>query len=285
MIGPQSIDFLKAEGYLVTSHAAFSVEELLACFRAFLAAAPAYQENYLQKQFGYGFDGYSYVGQPDSSNQAEDDLVSTFVFSNFYEVTCYPSEFQRFLKGGWHQVRQAIQTLEIEVIEQLNIPGLLDFYQQDVGHMVSNNYYPPLQNFATTAADNTRLSAHPDVSLFTVFPFGIDDHFELEQRHHSGPSTWLSLQASPLHDAAMPGSAAEAALSNSIVLFPGYLLELWSNGAIRALNHRVRLARDVTSERFSFAFFSLPFPQREFTLPGHGTMTSEAYFEAYLALF
>ncbi len=268
MIDSQSIDVLKSQGYLVMSKPALCNEELLDCFRAFIDTDPAYKERYLQKRFGYAFDGYSYVGQPDSSNQAEDDLVSTFVLSEFYDVERYPSEFHRFLHGGWRATLQTIRALEIEALELLNIPGLLDFYRQNVGHMISNNYYPPIRNFAATAADNTRLSAHPDASLFTIFPFGIDDDLELELIDDSGLSAWQSVQASA-----------------SMLLYPGYLLELWTNGDIKALNHRVRLAHDVAAERFSFAFFSLPFPQREFVMPGRGTMTSEAYFEAYVGLF
>ena len=268
MIDGQAVDFLKSEGYLITSNPAFSAKALQDCFRNFVKAEPSYKQRYLQKQFGYGFDGYSYLGQPDSSNQAADDLVSTFVFSNFFDVTRYPPEFQPFLNGDWHQIRPMIQALEISLLKGLNMPKLLNFYQKHIGHMVSNNYYPPLQNFTTTAADHTRLSAHPDVSLFTVFPFGIDGDFEVEKVDEQGQSTWHSIPA-----------------SETMLLFPGYLMELWSRGTIKALNHRVRLADDPTTERFSFAFFSLPFPHRKFLLPGRGIMTSETYFEAYLALF
>ena len=268
MIDSQSVVFLKSEGYLITSKPALGNEELLSCFRALIDTDPAYKQRYLQKRFGYAFDGYSYAGQADSSNQAEDDVVSPFVISEFYEVERYPSEFRPFLDGGWHTTLQTIRALEIELLELLNISGLLDFYRQDMGHMISNNYYPPTRNFATAAAGNTRLSAHPDVSLFTVFPFGIDDDLELELIDDNGFSTWQSVQASA-----------------SMLLYPGYLLELWTNGAIKALNHRVRLARDAATERFSFSFFSLPFPQREFVMPGRGTLTSEAYFEAYVGLF
>ena len=58
-----------------------------------------------------------------------------------------------------------------------------------------------------------------------------------------------------------------------------------TQGAIKAMNHRVRLSDNRAAERFTFSFFSLPFPQRAFEMPGRGSMTSEAYFEAYGALF
>ncbi|MEM7126488.1 MAG: 2OG-Fe(II) oxygenase family protein [Chloroflexota bacterium] len=279
-IPPHGIELLKRDGYLITSIPAFSVAELQESFNRFIQADPLYKERYLQQYFGYGFDGYSYQGQTDSSNQAADDLVSTFVFSNFYEVIRYPVEFQNFLTESWQQIRPLIQSLEISLLEELKLSGLLDFYQQHMGHMVSCNYYPPIENFATAAADNTRLSAHPDVSLFTVFPFGMDGELEAELKDRAGCTIWQSIPA-----------------SRQVVLFPGYLMELWSDGAIKALNHRVKLAQDVTAERFSFAFFSLPFPERRFVLPNRGPAsasgsisdsrftTSEGYFEAYLNLF
>ena len=283
MIDPQSAEFLKAEGYLVTSCAALDRGELLASFRAFVHRDRDYRHRFLQKRYGYPFDGYSYAGQPDSSHQAEDDLVSTFVLSEFYPPERYPVEFQGFLNGGWKEVLRTVRSLEVGLLRQLDIPGLLDFYQRNAGHMISNNYYPPLRDFTTTAAGNTRLSAHPDASLFTVFPFGVDEELELELTDGAGSPVWR------------PAPAAA-----SILLYPGYLMEMWTHGAIKALNHRVRLppaaaagawrqsdrpGRDQGAERFSFSCFSLPFPLREFEMPGRGMMTSEACFDAYGALF
>lgn len=266
-------DFLQTNGYLITDIPAFPPTDLEHTLRAFMDSDPTRRQCYLQKHFGYAFDGYSYAGQVDSTNQAEDDLVSTFVFSNFYPIERYPAEFQSFLNAGWHQIRPIIQALEIKLITGLDVmglglTGLLDFYQQHIGHMVSCNYYPPMQHFATSAADNTRLSAHPDVSLFTVFPFGIDGELEMEIPDASGQVMWQSVSATDM-----------------MVIFPGYLMERWSGGALKALNHRVKVARDVTLERFSFAFFSLPFPNRRFILPSGSEMTSELYFEDYLNLF
>ena len=268
MIDSHSIDLLKTDGYLVTPYAALNNDELLASFRAFANTDRAYKQRFMQKEYGYAYDGYSYVGQADSSHQAEDDLVSTFVLSEFFALDRYPAEFQGFLNCGWKTVLGVVRSLELELLTQLDMPALLDFYQQNVGHMVSNNYYPAVQDFATNAADNTRLSAHPDASLFTVFPFGIDEELELELTDEKGSPVWQSVLASA-----------------SILLYPGYLMEMWSQGAIKALNHRVRLGRDATSERFSFSIFSLPFPQRAFEMPGRGSMTSGAYFDAYAALF
>ena len=268
MINNQSADLLKSSGYLVTSCAALDGSELLEAFRTFIRRVRDYQLRFLQKRYGYAYDGFSYYGQTDSSHQAEDDLISTFVLSEFYPVDRYPVEFQSFLKGSWKKVVQTVRSLETELLAQLDIPGLLDFYHQNAGHMVSNNYYPSLQQCTTTAAGNTRLSAHPDASLFTVFPFGIDEELELHLAGESGEPEWQSVDA-----------------SDSILLYSGYLLEMWTHGAIKAMNHRVRLSNNSAAERFTFSFFSLPFPLREFEMPGRGKMTSEGYFEAYGALF
>ena len=268
MIDSQSADLLKSEGYLVTSFAALDCTELLEAFRTFIHRVRDYQLRFLQKRYGYAYDGFSYYGQTDSSHQAADDLISTFVLSEFYPVDRYPEEFQSFLKGGWHNVVETVRLLETDLLTQLDIPGLLDFYHHNAGHMVSNNYYPPQRQFTTTAADNTRLSAHPDASLFTVFPFGIDEELELQVAGENGESEWKSVDA-----------------VDSILLYPGYLMEMWSQGAIKAMNHRVRLSANSAAERFTFSFFSLPFPQREFVMPGRGSMTSESYFSAYGALF
>ena len=268
MVDNQSADLLKSSGYLITSGAALDGSELLEAFRTFIRRVRDYQLRFLQKHYGYAYDGFSYYGQIDSSHQAEDDLISTFVLSEFYPADRYPDEFQGFLNGSWKEIVQAVRSLETDLLTQLDIPGLLDFYHRNAGHMVSNNYYPPLRQFTATAAGNTRLSAHPDASLFTVFPFGIDEELELQLTGESGESVWQSVDA-----------------SDSILLYPGYLMEMWTHGEIKAMNHRVRLSNDSAAERFSFSFFSLPFPLREFEMPGRGRMTSEEYFEAYGALF
>lgn len=268
MIDRQSAELLKSRGYLVTSCAALDSSELQAAFRSFICRDRDDQLRFLQNEYGYAYDGFSYYGQSDSSHQAEDDLISTFVLSEFYPVARYPVEFHDFLNGSWKKVKQAVRSLELDLLTQLDLPGLLGFYHQNAGHMVSNNYYPPLQQFTTTAAGNTRLSAHPDASLFTVFPFGIDQELELEMAGEDGEPEWQSVDA-----------------SESVLLYPGYLMEMWTHGSIKAMNHRVRLSNNRAAERFTFSFFSLPFPQREFDMPGRGLMTSEGYFDAYGALF
>lgn len=268
MNGLEMAAHLRSNGYAVTSRAALDGSEARAALRAFMQREREYRERFLQSAYGSGFDGYSYYGQEDSSHQAEDDLISTYVTSEFYGVERYPAELQAFLRTGWKEVLEAVRALEVELIAGLEIAGLAAFYREHVGHMMSHNYYPPIEQFRTAAAGNTRLSAHPDVSMFTVFPFGIDRELELEAPDGAGARAWRTVDA-----------------SDSILIYPGYLMEMWTEGAIRAMNHRVRLGADRTAERCSFSVFSLPFPGRRFEMPGRGAMSSEAYFEAYGALF
>lgn len=268
MIDKETANALNSDGYLVAPCPALDGSEIQQAFRAFIRREREHQLRFLQKEYGYAYDGFSYYGQTDSSHQAHDDLISTFVLSEFYPVERFPPEFHGFLNSRWQEVVQVVRGLETELLTQLDVPGLLYFYLHNVGHMLSNNYYPPLQQFTTTAAGNTRLSAHPDASLFTVFPFGIDQELELQLTGEDGGTTWQSVDA-----------------SDAILLYPGYLLEMWTRGEIKAMNHRVRLSADRAAERFSFSCFSLPFPLRKFEMPGRGPVTSEEYFEAYGTLF
>ena len=130
--------------------------------------------------------------------------------------------------------------------------------------MVSCNYYPAQNNFHRSAAENTRLSAHPDVSLITIFPFGVDGDLE----YQTADDSWKTM---------VP--------NDHIVGFSGYLMELATDGKIKALNHRVRLSKNKNSERFSFAFFSLPFPEAQLSTLEEGTISGKEYFEKYLELF
>jgi isopenicillin N synthase-like dioxygenase len=58
---------------------------------------------------------------------------------------------------------------------------------------------------------------------------------------------------------------------------------LLSGGDIQALNHAVKRT-DTDKERYSFAFFSLPYPERAFKI-NQKAYTSSTYFEQYLNLF
>ncbi|MFY0650953.1 MAG: 2OG-Fe(II) oxygenase family protein [Cyclobacteriaceae bacterium] len=251
------------DGIFKTNIPAFSDQLLKNCFRSFLDQSEAYRKSHLQKNYGYAFDGYSYYGQKDSSNQAYDDLLETFVFSNFFPKEKYPKEFYHFLTTEWQQVLDVVSKTEEKIISAFNTLLLSKIYKS-IGHMVSCNYYPAQKQFNHAAAENTRLSAHPDVSLITIFPFGIDGELEFE----TADGSWKSLPP-----------------FKHVVGFSGYLSELATDGAQKALNHRVRLSSNINKERFSFAFFSLPFPKQNIKLPSEKILTGKAYFKKYLQLF
>jgi hypothetical protein len=209
---------------------------------------------FLQKEINSVFDGYSYQGQTDSLNQGAEDLVHTFVISEFTDPTSFPLEWQHYLSQAFFQLSNKLSILETVLIEKL----ALHINRKDLGHMVSCNYYPSTNDSKALL----RLGAHPDVSLFTVFPFGIDDQLEFEEN-----GIWEPLPA-----------------SDKMVIITGYFSEVLSNGRVSALNHRVRQSQPNSSERFSFAFFSIPAPNRKFSTE-QGAVSTEKYFEKYLALF
>lgn len=219
------------------------------------------KSKYLQKNYSYGFDGYSYLGQEDSTNQYPTDLLHSFVISDFVPPHEFPIEFASFFAKEWDVLESKIRDIEKEMITYLNLPGLIAFYDSHIGHMISCNYYPAISK--GEMPEKTRLSSHMDVSLFTIFPFGFDSDFTFETEN----GNWVEIPA-----------------TNDIVIFPGYLLELLSDGKWKGLNHRVELPSDFTKERFSFAFFSLPYPKHQFPI-GFQKYTSESYFQSYLDLF
>lgn len=249
--------------YIKSELQCFDKNILKTDFQSFLNKQYNYKENYLQKKFDYGFDGYSYLGQKDSSNQYETDLLHSFVISDFCDKNLFPKEFKNFMNLEWEKLQFQIRNLELKIIQQLDVKGLEDFYTGNIGHMISCNFYPKTKDFSFTAKDNIRLSEHTDVSLFTIFPFGFDSDFY----YQNSKGEWIQIEA-----------------TNNIVVFPGYLLEVFTKGKIKALNHCVKLPENRNSERFSFAYFSLPYPNRKFKM-ANKNYTSENYFEEYLNLF
>lgn len=248
-------------GFAISDKAAISPQLFKNAFINFLNQPLKYQKEFIQKHFTYAFDGFSYLGQTNSTNQGVEDLVYTFVFSEFHPPGKFPPAFSLILNTKWQEIKAQITALEILLISELDLTGLEEFYQGELGHMVSCNYYPPLE--MDQLHSNYRLTEHPDVSLFTVFPFGLDG--ELEYCDKSGE--WKRVPA-----------------TENMLIFPGYLLEKWTYGECKALNHRVAMPTVAGSERFSFAFFSLPYPRRILTLAGR-EITSEDYFSSYLSLF
>ena len=129
--------------------------------------------------------------------------------------------------------------LELASIKKLNNSILEQLYKDDViGYMMSCNYYPKPLKYSAFAKNNTRLSAHKDVSLFTTFPFGIANglSFFNEEKNRVAVGE-----------------------KNTIIQFSGYFLEFVSQHKIKALEHQVNLPKDLNTERYSFAIFSIPF--------------------------
>ena len=254
-----AVSQLKNEGLFVIDKPAMSDADLKICFRAFLENTKDYKKEFLQCYYDFAFDGYSFQGQEDSSNQSYDDLLDTFVFSDLRPVEKFPKAFHPYLNQGWKQALKQIELLEKDLIDDLN----LNINQKNLAHMVSCNFYPPTGNFKNPARENTRLSAHPDVSLFTVFPFGVEEGFSYQNPN----GDWIELAA-----------------NNQWTVFPGYMLECLTDGKIKALNHKVVLPKNRTDERFSFAYFSIPRQNTTWVISGK-SVSAEAYFEKYLNLF
>lgn len=252
---------------IVTGTPAFSPADLSDRLRAFVARPEAYRHRFLQSAYTGVFDGYSFAGQTDSMNQGPDDALHSFVFSDFQPASAFPAELQPFLNEKWREVTSLARELEEAALTDLGLEDIAEQYRAGYGHMMSANYYPPARG--CTPGGGPRLTEHPDVSLLTVFPFGIDAGFE----YQDAGGRWRTLD-SPDH----------------VCVFPGELLEWLSAGRIKALNHRVSPAPD---ERFSFSLFSLPFPGTTIrrTLPGGPSgsgpgqeeITVEAYIDAHLS--
>ena len=232
---------------------------LKSSFESFLKTPKESKEKFLQVHYNCGFDGYSFMGQKNSLNQYDTDLLHSFVLSEFSKKEQFPVEFHSFLNQEWNELVSKIKTLELELIDQLKVEGLFDFYNSSIGHMVSCNYYPELN---PSNSEALRLSKHVDASLFTVFVFGIDKGFSFQDCKNEKQALFSK---------------------DNIVVFPGYLLELLSNGKYKALEHQVDFL-DANKERFSFAFFSLPKPNQKLRFQNL-EFTSEWYFQKYLALF
>lgn len=259
----EAANMLIQKGFYVTDIPVLDSSSLKEALGAFMALDPGQRREYLQQHYNRAFDGYSYLGQSDSLNQGDEDMLHTFVFSDFHTPDKYPAAFHDYLRGRWVSDLRMIQELEFGILKALNIEGLLDLYRDGFGHMVSCNYYPPTEEIANTNDEGDRLTEHPDVSLFTIFPFGTDEDLQYQDQR----GQWKSFGA-----------------HNSWVLFTGYFIEQYTAGKIKALNHRVKLNGKEKEERYSFAFFSLPKPGYQFKQRSD-LLSSESYYKDYLSLF
>ncbi|MFT7237593.1 MAG: isopenicillin N synthase-like dioxygenase [Cyclobacteriaceae bacterium] len=228
-------------------------------FRSFLSQPAHYRKKFTQQHFDKAFDGYSYLGQEDSTNQYATDLLHSFVLSRFSSPELFPSEFHAFLTDEWEDTIAKVRMLERQVLEKLELPEVTQVYETHVDHMISCNYYPPTD---VLPSNDKRLSSHKDISLFSVFVYGIDEGLSYVQKGLG------SIRLGTKHSA---------------ILFPGYFLEYLSAGKYPALDHQVDLPQ-TNEERFSFAFFSIPRPEATFQVNGN-SVTSSQYYQEYLSLF
>lgn len=247
------------DGPVVVDAPALAVGDLPQRLKAFVGSDPKHRREYLQQRFGFAFDGYSYMGQPDSRNQGADDLLHSFVFSDFYPLARYPAELRPYIEACWPALTRFARKVENALLDELGL-GLVARQHRRMAHMMSANYYPPV----AAECSPLRLTEHPDASLVTVFPFGVDDDFE----YQDAAGRWRRLP------------------SKRTVAFAGHLLEWMSGGRAKALNHRVQLG-GRRRERFSFALFSLPRPgamlRRTEVGAGPAAMTAEEYLRWHLS--
>lgn len=252
MISQSEVDHFKKTGIWYTGVPSLDPSTHVSCLRTFLSGEDRYKEQFLQTKLNTLFEGYSYMGQQDSSNQYADDQLYTYVISDFFDPTLHADEFQPLIQTQ-QELIPYIASLEKQLISALS-KDLLSFYDNEVAHSLSANYYP------SGGKDALRLTEHPDGSLLTVFPFGMDEEFKYEMSDGS----WQTIKK-----------------TNEIICFSGYLMECMTD--IKSLNHKVE-QKGPQKERFSFAYFSIPRPGSVFTMKGQEVST-ETYFKQYLSLF
>jgi hypothetical protein len=239
-----------------------SDHSIRSAFAEFLNQPLDYRMSYLQSRYKTAFDGYSFMGQNDSLNQYDTDMLHSFVLSNLQENTVFPKEFQGFLQQEWPRIIDHVRELELDLIAQKKLP-FKELYDNDcIAYMMSCNYYPALGKQSIKPTENKRLSTHTDVSLFTTFPFGISKGFSFNDQ--------VKLN--------------QIEKQEQVFSFYGYFSEFVSQGAIKALNHQVELPENLDSERFSFAVFSIPKPTSRF-LVGDRETSGNGYYSEYLSLF
>lgn len=265
MLNSNAVNLLIKNGFCITNIPKLNKQPLYDGFKSFLAKDSNYKKNFLQKKYGYAFDGYSFMGQTDSSNQGYADYVYTFVLSNFHQSNKFPKEFSGFFNTDWQKLLDLIKQIEKDVLTQIEYPELSKLYQEQFGHMISCNYYPPTRQLNLIKSNENRLTAHNDISLFTIFPFGLEEGLQFEDT----ASNWVHVPA-----------------CDTILILTGYFLEYWTSGLIKGLNHRVSMPKNRNTERTSFAFFSLPKPNSAFHLLNKKRLhSSKDYFQKYLSQF
>jgi len=245
----------------ITDIPVFELHDLPAALRSFSARPFSERQRYTQDNYGVAFDGYSWPGQVDSLNQGPEDGLHSFVFSDFLHPTRYPREFQPFLASHWPAVSAAVRELEQSVLTELELAQVASQHRRHFGHMMSANFYPALTG-SSFSPGGLRLTEHPDVSLLTVFPFGIVSEFQ----YRDANGDWVDLPT-----------------CNRVVVFAGDLLQWITDGEVAALHHRVARRPGDSAERFSFALFSLPKPGETLCDKRGNNISAEDWYRLHLS--
>ncbi len=252
MLSKTQLDTFKKSGIWYTGVPSYDPTNHISCMKSFLSREDLYKSDFLQTKLDTLFEGYSYLGQENSSNQYAEDQLFTYVLSDYFDQRLHAKEFYPIIKEQQTLTAKIVE-LERELIAAIS-SDLLDFYDRYVSHSLSANFYP------ANGKSELRLTEHPDGSLLTVFPFGMDHEFQFETTEGS----WHTIER-----------------TNEIVCFAGYLMELMTD--IKSLNHKV-CKEGHQNERFSFAYFSIPTPGSVFKIKGQ-EISTESYFQKYLSLF
>jgi isopenicillin N synthase-like dioxygenase len=250
-------------GFINANIPAYTDDVLRTALRQFLELPPLEQQQYSQKELSIAFDGYSYLGQKDSLNQYDKDLLHSVVLSDISKEEYFPQAFQKYLQQEFPEQLSFIRKLEKEVLKNLGFPEYEAFYEEHIRHTVSCNFYPELDVPTQKIVPADRLSFHTDVSLFSVFLFGLESGFAYKKPN---------------------GEKVVLDTVDEVGLFLGYFMELLSKGKIKALNHALALAKNRIEERFSFAFFSIPQLNANLQLSSFNGSGSD-YYQHYLNQF
>lgn len=238
-----------------------SDEKIRRAFSAFIKQPSEYRNSFLQPKYNTAFDGYSYMGQKDSLNQYDTDMLHSFVLSDLHSADDFPQEFQDFLSEEWLELTAHIRSIESKLIKKHNLPFGALYENDDMAYMMSCNYYPKIK-VSDIPSNNTRLSAHTDASLFTTFPYGIQSGLSYFDKN----------------------KFVAVGEKENMIMFAGYFSEFMSNGEFKALQHQVELPFDLDSDRYSFAVFSIPKPESIFWI-NNQKFSGKDYYAKYLSLF
>ena len=92
-------------------------------FKIFMSRNISYRKQFLQTKYNYAFDGYSYMGQTNSTNQYAYDALHSFVVSDFQAIKNYPLEFQSFMNTYWNKLTSIVKEVEDSILQKNLIPG------------------------------------------------------------------------------------------------------------------------------------------------------------------